>query len=286
MIPCYKAEHTLRQTVESVLQGAPDNLQLVLVEDGSPDGTGALCDALAAQDPRVTALHQPNGGASAARNAGLDTLCRSGAEWVLFVDADDTLLPGLWQALPAAFDAQPGLILYGMVRASGSAPNPLAPGCYAGPAALGDALDPLLFESGYLAAPYPKLFRLDVIRRNKLRFDPRLKINEDVLFNLQYLRFLLFLQKNSAIYCLAGVYYNQNDMLAGSLSRSLRGGCDPPRAGSILDGCQAACTRNRPPGANKPGACRVKSIWAADRLPRPHAVCPAAAAVCPHFAGC
>ena len=57
----------------------------------------------------------------------------------------------------------------------------------------------------------------DVIRRNKLRFDPRLKINEDVLFNLQYLRFLLFLQKNSAIYCLAGVYYNQNDMLAGSL---------------------------------------------------------------------
>ena len=93
VIPCYKAEHTLRQTVESVLQGAPDNLQLVLVEDGSPDGTGALCDALAAQDPRVTALHQPNGGASAARNAGLDTLCRSGAEWVLFVDADDTLLP-------------------------------------------------------------------------------------------------------------------------------------------------------------------------------------------------
>lgn len=62
-----------------------------------------------------------------------------------------------------------------------------------------------------------------MICRNKLRFDPRLKINEDVLFNLQYLRFLLFLQKNSAIYCLAGVYYNQNDMLAGSLSRSLRG---------------------------------------------------------------
>ena len=219
VIPCYKAEHTLRQTVESVLQGAPDNLQLVLVEDGSPDGTGALCDALAAQDPRVTALHQPNGGASAARNAGLDTLCRSGAEWVLFVDADDTLLPGLWQALPAAFDAQPGLILYGMVRASGPAPNPLAPGCYAGPAALGDALDPLLFESGYLAAPYPKLFRLDVIRRNELRFDPRLKINEDVLFNLQYLRFLLFLQKNSAIYCLAGVYYNQNGLLTGCPGR-------------------------------------------------------------------
>ena len=101
VIPCYKAEHTLRQTVESVLQGAPDNLQLVLVEDGSPDGTGALCDDLAAQDPRVTALHQPNGGASAARNAGLDTLCRSGAEWVLFVDADDTIQPYATEMLVA-----------------------------------------------------------------------------------------------------------------------------------------------------------------------------------------
>ncbi len=115
VIPCYKAEHTLRQTVESVLQGAPDNLQLVLVEDGSPDGTGALCDALAALDPRVTALHQPNGGASAARNAGLDTLCRSGAEWVLFVDADDTLLPGLWQALPWLAGVQLAAALAGML---------------------------------------------------------------------------------------------------------------------------------------------------------------------------
>ena len=115
VIPCYKAEHTLRQTVESVLQDAPDNLQLVLVEDGSPDGTGALCDALAAQDPRVTALHQPNGGASAARNAGLDTLCRSGAEWVLFVDADDTLLPGLWQALPWLAGVQLAAALAGML---------------------------------------------------------------------------------------------------------------------------------------------------------------------------
>lgn len=223
VIPCYKAEHTLRQTAASVLHGAPENLQLVLVEDGSPDGTGALCDTLAGEDSRIVVIHQQNAGASAARNAGLDVLCRTGAEWVMFVDADDTLLPGLWQALPAAFAAQPGLILYGMVRASGSAPNPLAPGCYASPATLGPALEPLLFESGYLAAPYPKLFRMDVIGQNHLRFDPNLKINEDVLFNLQYLRFLLFLQKNSAIYCLAGVYYNQNDMLAGSLSRSLRG---------------------------------------------------------------
>ena len=69
--------------------------------------------------------------------------------------------------------------------------------------------------SGLLAAPYPKLFRRAVI--GALRFDPRLQINEDVLFNLQ------FLQNGSAIYCLHGVYYKQNDVGIGSLSRSLRG---------------------------------------------------------------
>ena len=92
IIPCYKAADTLRRAVDSVLDGAPAGLQLILVEDGSPDETGALCDTLAAGDARITALHRQNGGASAARNTGLDA---AAGEWVLFVDADDTLLPGL-----------------------------------------------------------------------------------------------------------------------------------------------------------------------------------------------
>ena len=91
----------------------------------------------------------------------------------------------------------------------------LAPGFYPSLPALGDALEPLLFTSGLLAAPYPKLFRREQL--GTLRFDARLQINEDVLFNLQ------FLQNGSAIYCLHGVYYKQNDVGAGSLSRSLRG---------------------------------------------------------------
>ena len=68
IIPCYKAADTLRRAVDSVLDGAPAGLQLILVEDGSPDETGALCDTLAAGDARITALHRQNGGASAARN--------------------------------------------------------------------------------------------------------------------------------------------------------------------------------------------------------------------------
>ena len=150
IVPCYNAAATLERAAASILDGAPDNLQLILVDDGSADETPALCDKLAAGDRRVRAIHQKNGGASAARNAGLDA---AAGEWVLFVDADDALLPGLWDALPAAFAADPQLILFGMARQSGPAPCPLAPGFYPTPADLGDALRPLLFESGYLAAP-------------------------------------------------------------------------------------------------------------------------------------
>ena len=66
IIPCYRAAATLRRAVDSALTGAPADLEVLLVDDGSPDGTGALCDELAAADPRVRALHRENGGAGAA----------------------------------------------------------------------------------------------------------------------------------------------------------------------------------------------------------------------------
>lgn len=214
IIPCYKAAGTLRRAVQTALDGAPQNVELLLVEDGSPDETGALCDALAAEDPRIRALHRPNGGAGAARNTGLDA---AQGDWVLFLDADDELLPGLWQALAALPITDEEMILFGLRRASApeQAVLPPATGRYAGLAALKESLSTLLFETGLLASPYPKLFKRATI--GDLRFDETLKINEDVLFNI------LFLQKTTAIYCLCGVYYKQNDQQSGSLSRSLRG---------------------------------------------------------------
>ena len=214
IIPCYKAAGTLRRAAESALADAPADLEVLLVDDGSPDETGRLCDELAAADPRIKALHRENGGAGAARNTGLDA---ARGEWVLFLDADDALLPGLWAALESV-GTDAGMILFGVTRTSGSTTAPtdyLPAGNYANLRALGDALSPLLFDTGLLAAPYPKLFRRAAI--GDLRFDTRLQINEDVLFNIQ------FLQKTPAIYCLHGVYYKQYDTEPGSLSRRLRG---------------------------------------------------------------
>ena len=154
IIPCYRATATLHRAVDSALTGAPADLEVLLVDDGSPDDTGALCDELAAADPRVRALHRANGGAGAARNTGLDA---AHGDWVLFLDADDALLPGLWAALDA-LTTDADMILFGLTRESSGAVKPtdyLPAGFCPDLQALGSALSPLLFDTGLLAAPYP-----------------------------------------------------------------------------------------------------------------------------------
>ena len=88
IIPVYNGREHLRRAVESAL--ACPHARVILVDDGSTDGTAEQCDALAA-DERVIVLHRENGGASAARNTGLDAAT---ADYVTFLDADDVLLPG------------------------------------------------------------------------------------------------------------------------------------------------------------------------------------------------
>ena len=141
IIPCYRAAATLRRAVDSALTGAPTDLEVLLVDDGSPDDTGALCDELAAADPRVRALHRANGGAGAARNTGLDA---AHGDWVLFLDADDALLPGLWAALDA-LTTDADMILFGLTRESGGSVKPtdyLPAGFCPDLQALGSALSP------------------------------------------------------------------------------------------------------------------------------------------------
>ena len=80
IVPVYKVENYLQKCIDSILAQTFTDFELILVEDGSPDGCPALCDAAAAKDARIRVLHQKNGGLSAARNAGLDQRGRSEAE--------------------------------------------------------------------------------------------------------------------------------------------------------------------------------------------------------------
>ena len=82
--------------MSSVLSSSFQDLELILVDDGSTDGSGPLCDRLAADDPRVSVIHQPNGGVSRARNKGLDV---AKGDYVAFVDSDDRVDPQMYEKL-------------------------------------------------------------------------------------------------------------------------------------------------------------------------------------------
>lgn len=100
IIPIYKVEHYLDACVASVAAQTFEDLEILLVDDGSPDGCPALCDAWAKKDPRVRVIHKKNGGLSDARNAGIDAAT---GQFLAFVDADDLLEP---DTLRRAFEAQ------------------------------------------------------------------------------------------------------------------------------------------------------------------------------------
>ena len=86
IIPVYKVEPYLRQCLDSVVGQTYNNLEIIIIDDGSPDNCGVICDEYAAKDDRIIVIHKENGGLSAARNDGLELAT---GEWVAFVDSDD-----------------------------------------------------------------------------------------------------------------------------------------------------------------------------------------------------
>lgn len=93
IMPVYNVEAYLPQSIESVLNQDHRDLELILIDDGSPDSSGAICDAYAAKDSRVRVIHQKNGGAAAAKNAGLRM---ASGTYLSFVDSDDFLEPNVY----------------------------------------------------------------------------------------------------------------------------------------------------------------------------------------------
>lgn len=88
IVPVYKAENEIERCVKSIVAQTYEDLELILVEDGSPDRSGEICDTLAKSDARIRVIHKENGGVSSARNAGLDV---AKGRYVCFCDADDAL---------------------------------------------------------------------------------------------------------------------------------------------------------------------------------------------------
>ena len=86
----YNAENYLRETIESLINQTYENLEIILIDDGSTDNSGEICDEYSAKDKRVRVFHQKNKGVSATRNAGLDLMT---GDFVAFLDSDDAYRP-------------------------------------------------------------------------------------------------------------------------------------------------------------------------------------------------
>jgi len=100
IVPVYKVEKFLHRCVDSILNQSFRDFELILVDDGSPDSCGGICDAYGRQDSRVHVIHQKNGGLSAARNTGIDYVMEnSKSHWLAFVDSDDWIHPDYLQVL-------------------------------------------------------------------------------------------------------------------------------------------------------------------------------------------
>lgn len=100
IVPVYKVEPYINRCIDSILAQTYRDFDLILVDDGSPDRCGEICDEYAQTDSRIHVIHQPNCGLSAARNAGIDwVFANSESEWLTFVDSDDYLHPTMLEAL-------------------------------------------------------------------------------------------------------------------------------------------------------------------------------------------
>ena len=96
VVPVYNVEPYLRRCIDSILNQTLADFRLILVDDGSPDNCGAICDEYAGKDSRIHVIHQKNAGLSAARNTGIDYAIKNGnpeKDWISFIDSDDFIHP-------------------------------------------------------------------------------------------------------------------------------------------------------------------------------------------------
>lgn len=101
IVPVYKVEQYLNRCIDSILSQTYRDFELILVDDGSPDNCGNMCDDIAKTDKRIKVIHKENGGLSSARNAGLDVAC---GDYVGFIDSDDWITNDMFEHLISLVD--------------------------------------------------------------------------------------------------------------------------------------------------------------------------------------
>lgn len=198
IVPIYKAEKYLHRCIDSILAQTFSDFELLLVIDGSPDNSGAICDEYALKDLRIRVLHKENGGVSSARNLGLDNAC---GEWVAFIDADDWIGETyLEYCVSAGIDVD--LVRVGIKRIYDEKTTIEVRQSFGKRySTVGNHLKKIVSRSTTLGV-WGGLYRLSYLNKFKIRFREGLKMGEDWLFSFEYLKHC-----SSVILVTSNLYY-------------------------------------------------------------------------------
>ena len=187
IVPVYKAEAYITRCVDSILSQTFTDFELILVDDGSPDRSGIICDEYAQQDSRVRVIHKPNGGVSSARNTGLDSAY---GRWITFVDSDDYVTECYLEHL---FHPNYDMCVSGHIHYVENTKQVLTKGLSTQTVSKLDSetFSELIEQNGkyWLLFCWGRLYRRDILEQNSIRFDQSIKIGEDYIFFIQYLTY-------------------------------------------------------------------------------------------------
>lgn len=214
VLPIYKVEQWLRRGVDSVLAQTFRDFELILVDDGSPDNCGVICDEYAAADPRVRVIHQKNQGVSRARNVGIE---QARGRWLVFLDPDDVASPWMLEAIVTAAEKYPrDCIIWRFTPFPSTVFEPVheSPETLYAPDQIG-----FLYLDWKLCAPWSMLYSVDLLRRTGHRFDTTLRHSEDFPFVFHYARLVFEDTPGSRfVYLESPLYFYDNEDKGGSSS--------------------------------------------------------------------
>lgn len=182
IVPVYKVEKYIGKCVASLMLQDYKNIEIILVDDGSPDDSPAVIDRFAIEDERIKVIHKPNGGVSSARNAGLGVAT---GDYIMFVDGDDWVEPdyvSYFLNLIKLNDCLVGMDKNNFYADSGN----LIDKCYTISAE--DAIE-FIYMGQIFVAVWNKIYSTAFLKDNSLQFDERIWFGEGMLFNIECLQF-------------------------------------------------------------------------------------------------
>ena len=191
IVPVYKAEKTIDKCIQSICDQTLVNWELILVDDGSPDSSGKICDKYAKKDSRIRCIHKQNGGVSSARNLGLDI---AEGEFITFVDSDDYI--GSTYLQDFVDNKNYDLILTGLTRYSDEKEQKLfgkEEVCYSDTIQFikdwKETFDKTRLTIGGLNLVAAKAIRGSIIKNNNIRFNQEMILGEDTCMFFDCLRY-------------------------------------------------------------------------------------------------